>query len=102
MRIPQCVIAGLGNPGAKYQFTRHNIGFLAIQHFAKFLKLEWKTHPQYELLYCNTFLECDVNKARAEFIAKQKLKYENQLKYQQQFENVGNLIDINKLEDEND
>lgn len=101
MRIPQLIIAGLGNPGVKYQFTRHNIGFLVIQNFAKFLNLEWKTHPQYELQYCYTFLECDLKKAREDFIAKQKHKYENQLKYQKEFEHTGNLIDIKKLEDEN-
>jgi len=28
------LIAGLGNPGGKYQFTRHNLGFLTLQTLA--------------------------------------------------------------------
>lgn len=28
------VIAGLGNPGAKYENTRHNIGFMVIDALA--------------------------------------------------------------------
>ena len=28
------IIAGLGNPGAKYEMTRHNAGFLALDLFA--------------------------------------------------------------------
>lgn len=29
------VIAGLGNPGARYENTRHNIGFITIDRFAE-------------------------------------------------------------------
>ena len=29
------IIAGLGNPGSKYETTRHNIGFIAVDRFAQ-------------------------------------------------------------------
>jgi PTH1 family peptidyl-tRNA hydrolase len=29
------IVAGLGNPGTKYEFTRHNAGFMAIDYFMK-------------------------------------------------------------------
>ncbi len=40
-------IVGLGNPGPKYLFTRHNIGFMAIDHLTKStnssLKEKWQS-----------------------------------------------------------
>ena len=29
------LIAGLGNPGAKYDRTKHNTGFMALDHYLK-------------------------------------------------------------------
>lgn len=29
------IIAGLGNPGEKYKYTRHNIGFMVVSEFAE-------------------------------------------------------------------
>lgn len=36
------LIAGLGNPGEDYRYTRHNIGFLAIDHLASVYKISLK------------------------------------------------------------
>lgn len=45
------VIAGLGNPGNEYNFTRHNFGFLALDFYAKLRDFTWKEDKKYRVLY---------------------------------------------------
>lgn len=41
--ISQCkVIVGLGNPGSKFTYTRHNIGFLCVDFIAEKYGASWK------------------------------------------------------------
>lgn len=37
------LIVGLGNPGKRYEKTRHNIGFMAIDYYAQKNNLEFKS-----------------------------------------------------------
>lgn len=43
------LITGLGNPGAKYDNTRHNIGFAVLDHLAREMEAEWSTDTQGEI-----------------------------------------------------
>lgn len=41
------VIAGLGNPGPEYARTRHNIGFLLVDHLAEKAGASWKHEAKF-------------------------------------------------------
>lgn len=45
------LIVGLGNPGKKYQETRHNIGFLIVDDFAREQMLSWRYNPDWIASY---------------------------------------------------
>ncbi|MDP2664716.1 MAG: aminoacyl-tRNA hydrolase [bacterium] len=63
------LIVGLGNPGKKYEKTRHNAGFMVLD------ELEKKELPQARLLKPDTFMNNSGGAVKKEM---QKLKIKNQ------------------------
>lgn len=45
------LVVGLGNPGNNYNFTRHNVGFLALDFYFKVKKLKWNEKPKFGAIY---------------------------------------------------
>jgi PTH1 family peptidyl-tRNA hydrolase len=46
------LVVGLGNPGRKYKNSKHNIGFMAVDHYAKNKKLKLKRKPSFNGEIC--------------------------------------------------
>ncbi len=45
---PIKAIIGLGNPGLRYVYTRHNIGFRVVDELAKQYGAHWRKYPEME------------------------------------------------------
>lgn len=48
--IPQLIV-GLGNPEPKYEKTRHNIGFDAVDELARRAQIPWSDNRRFQALY---------------------------------------------------
>ena len=84
------LITGLGNPGAEYQNTRHNIGFKILDHIAKqenlpFESVKHGSIAQFKfkgrtllLLKPDTFMNLS-GKAVQYWLQQEKIPFENQL-----------------------
>lgn len=45
------LVVGLGNPGAKYEGTRHNCGFMAVERLSQRYGIPLKSNPRFQGLY---------------------------------------------------
>ena len=79
-------IVGLGNPGAEYARTRHNIGFMAVERFGELHRAGWTNEKKFESRI-----------AKVEAVGKRALLCEPQTYMNVSGRAVGALVDFYRL-----
>ena len=67
------LIVGFGNPEGRYNFTRHNTGFLALDFYAKVKNLNWESTPKFNA----TWLKFSLDNSREQVVFIKPLTYYN-------------------------
>lgn len=70
------LVVGLGNVGAKYENTRHNVGFMVLDEFVKAHNLQWQEDKKHKAVICklerNTLADIS-QKLQSQVLAQSKL-----------------------------
>ena len=82
----QHLIVGLGNPGREYERTRHNAGFMVLEHLAQRWKAGWKFEKKF-----------NAQVARAEFGGRRVILSQPQTFMNASGESVGTLAAFHKI-----
>ena len=64
------LIVGLGNPGARFAFTRHNFGFLTLDFYLKQHNATWKEKPHLGAIYTEITHKLSDKKTEKVFLIK--------------------------------
>jgi PTH1 family peptidyl-tRNA hydrolase len=67
----------LGNPGAKYKNTRHNLGFVIVDSFAMDHKLAWRYSSDFMCYFIKAKLEKNIDERPGDFVLVKPSTYMN-------------------------
>ncbi len=55
------LVVGLGNDNVRYKYTRHNVGFCAVDFLAEFNNLSWRYDKKFSAYITSYYLELNAN-----------------------------------------